>query len=92
MTSRILERAKTSGRTDDNPESIKLRLDTYVKETLPVVERFKQAGNCISVNAEQPREEVYKQLKEKMDEEGIYPPDPAEVLFVLGGPGSGKGT
>ena len=92
MTARIMERAKTSGRVDDNLESVNLRLDTYVKETLPVVQRFKDAGNCISVNAEQTKEEVYKERKEKMDEEGIYPPDPAEVLFVLGGPGSGKGT
>ena len=44
------------------------------------------------MNAEKNRDDVYKELKEKLDEAGVYPPDPAEVLFVLGGPGSGKGT
>ena len=44
------------------------------------------------VSAEQSKEKVYEDLKGKLDEAGIYPPDPAEVLFVLGGPGSGKGT
>lgn len=29
MTKRILERAKTSGRVDDNPDAIKLRLKTF---------------------------------------------------------------
>jgi UMP-CMP kinase len=29
MEERMLERAKTSGRSDDNPETIKKRLDTF---------------------------------------------------------------
>ncbi len=29
MTDRIMERSKTSGRSDDNPETIKKRLDTF---------------------------------------------------------------
>ena len=40
MTNRIMERAKTSGRVDDNPESIKKRLQVYQQETLPIVEKF----------------------------------------------------
>ena len=32
-----MERAKTSGRVDDNPESIKKRLELYEKETIPVI-------------------------------------------------------
>lgn len=40
MTSRLLERAKTSGRVDDNEETIKLRLKTFENQTLPVVEKF----------------------------------------------------
>lgn len=37
MTNRIMERAKTSGRVDDNPESIKKRLEVYQKDTIPIV-------------------------------------------------------
>ena len=37
MESRLLERGKTSGRTDDNLESIKKRFHTYQNETTPIL-------------------------------------------------------
>jgi adenylate kinase family enzyme len=37
MTARLLERGKTSGRSDDNEETIKKRLVTFNTETQPVV-------------------------------------------------------
>jgi len=40
MTQRLLERAKKSGRVDDNEETIKLRLNTFENQTLPVLDRF----------------------------------------------------
>ena len=40
MVERLLNRAKTSGRVDDNEETIKKRLKTFEKQTLPVLEVF----------------------------------------------------
>jgi len=40
MTERLLGRAKTSGRVDDNEETIKLRLKTFENQTLPVLDSF----------------------------------------------------
>lgn len=37
LVDRIMDRAKTSGRADDNPETIQKRLDTFEKETKPIV-------------------------------------------------------
>ncbi|KAK1334106.1 hypothetical protein QTO34_005106 [Cnephaeus nilssonii] len=37
MTKRLLKRGETSGRVDDNEETIKKRLDTYYKATEPVI-------------------------------------------------------
>ena len=37
MKARILERGKTSGRSDDNEEAIEKRLNTFVEQTLPIV-------------------------------------------------------
>ena len=37
LEKRILGRAKYTGRTDDNVESLKLRFDTFKQETLPTV-------------------------------------------------------
>jgi UMP-CMP kinase len=87
-----MERAKTSGRDDDNPETIKKRLDTFEKETLPIVKSFEERNNCIKVDATKTIPEVYKELQTKLGEVNVNPPAPVEMLFVLGGPGSGKGT
>lgn len=40
MVQRLLGRAKTSGRTDDNEETIKKRSDTFHAYNDPIVERF----------------------------------------------------
>jgi UMP-CMP kinase len=49
MTQRILERAKASRRTDDNPESLKKRFDTFERETLPVIEYYSKQNKVIKV-------------------------------------------
>ena len=36
MVARLLHRGKTSGRGDDNAETIKLRLKTFHEQSLPV--------------------------------------------------------
>lgn len=50
LVRRMLERAKISGRSDDNEETIKNRLHTYEAETLPVAEFYKKQGKQILVN------------------------------------------
>ena len=40
MTQRLLKRAKTSGRADDNAETIKMRLKTFVESTEPVITHY----------------------------------------------------
>ena len=44
MLQRLTERSKTSGRSDDTPSSVKQRLKTFKKETLPLVEFFQAQG------------------------------------------------
>ena len=44
MTERLLSRAKTSGRVDDNIETIKKRLVTFETATAPVLDYYKNAG------------------------------------------------
>lgn len=92
LIDRIMERAKTSSRADDNLETIKKRLETFEIETKPIVEEFQRKNNCISIDATRTREQIYEELKSKLGEVNVWPPTPAEMIFVLGGPGSGKGT
>ena len=87
-----MSRAKSSGREDDNPETIKKRFDTYKTETLPIVDEFNNSGKVIRIDASKGKDEVYEILKGELGKNSIFPPNPVEVFFVLGGPGSGKGT
>ena len=48
MTQRLLHRAQTSGRVDDNEETIKKRLDTFTKHSKPVIEHFSNKCKTVS--------------------------------------------
>ena len=47
---RMLERAKVSGRSDDNEETIKNRLKEYEAKTLPVASYYEGKGLHVKVN------------------------------------------
>ncbi len=47
---RMLERAKVSGRSDDNEETIKNRLKEYEAKTLPVAAYYESKGLHVKVN------------------------------------------
>jgi adenylate kinase family enzyme len=47
MTERLLKRGETSGRVDDNVETIKKRLDTFHKHSEPVIAAY--AAKCSQV-------------------------------------------
>ena len=47
---RMLERAKISGRSDDNEVTIKNRLKEYESKTLPVANYYAQQGKQIKIN------------------------------------------
>ena len=49
MTERLLNRAKTSGRADDNEETIKKRLATFHKHSEPVIDAYKSKCAAVSV-------------------------------------------
>jgi len=49
MLQRLLERGKTSGREDDNAESIKKRFQTYKDQTMPVIEHFEKQNKVATV-------------------------------------------
>ena len=46
---RLVARGKTSGRVDDNEETIRKRLNTFEQSTLPVIEHYEQAGKVKKV-------------------------------------------
>eukprot|EP00118_Oscarella_pearsei_P003891 m.16183 g.16183 ORF g.16183 m.16183 type:complete len:962 (+) comp26771_c0_seq3:595-3480(+) len=96
MTQRLLERGKTSGRTDDNEETIKKRFHTFQDSTMPVLDYYQQKGKLKKILADRTIEEVFEETGKALEEGGfqaaLEPLRTAKIVFVLGGPGSGKGT
>lgn len=50
MTERLLHRGLSSGRNDDNEESIRKRLVTYEQSTKPIIEYFRSIGKVREVS------------------------------------------
>lgn len=71
MLKRLLERGKTSGRTDDNIESIKKRFRTFVDTSMAVVDYFDGQGKVIKLQCDQPVDVVYGHVLEAMKLKGV---------------------
>ncbi|KAI5969503.1 URA6 [Candida margitis] len=71
MLQRLLERGKTSGRADDNIESIRKRFKTFIDTSMPVVDYFDKQGKVIKVRCDHPVPVVAKQVLEALKEKGI---------------------
>lgn len=63
MEKRLLNRGLTSGRSDDNIESIKKRFKTFVDTSMPVVEMFEKQGKVVRVPCDQPVDAVYNVIQ-----------------------------
>jgi len=63
MLSRLLERGKTSGREDDNVESIKKRFTTYKETTMPVIKHYEALGKVAEIDSSASVEAVHKDAK-----------------------------
>lgn len=63
MMDRLLKRGKTSGRVDDNVETIKRRLDTFHSQTQPVIDYYAKQNKVKHVNAESSPEIVFEYVK-----------------------------
>lgn len=51
MEERLLERGKTSGRADDNAESIRKRFRTFIETSMPVVDYYEKQGKVVKIDA-----------------------------------------
>ena len=68
LTKRILERGKTSGRTDDaNIETIKNRIAEYNKKTKPVMDFYAAEGKKVVINGVGSVDEIFANLGKAID-------------------------
>ncbi|KAG9351259.1 hypothetical protein JZ751_025151 [Albula glossodonta] len=67
---RCLERGKSSGRTDDNRESLEKRIQTYLQSTRPIIELYQKQGQVRTVDASRSVDEVFADVKAVLEKEG----------------------
>ncbi|XP_059484943.1 UMP-CMP kinase [Neocloeon triangulifer] len=67
-TDRCLQRgAAGSGRSDDNPESLAKRFDTYINATMPIVDHYRAQDLVRTVLANRSPDEVFVDVCEAFD-------------------------
>jgi len=86
---RLMERGKTSGRTDDNEKVIRNRLKEYYDKTLPVLQFYKDKGIHFSINGANSIEKVNEDISEVLQNELSKS---LLNIVLFGYPGSGRGS
>lgn len=64
LVNRLLKRSQTSGRDDDNLDSIRKRLVTYGNETLPVIDHYENQGKVFKIDCNDSIEAITEKFKE----------------------------
>ena len=64
IVERLAGRAKAEGRADDNPESVRKRLQVYDEQTAPVIEFYRQHGQLTVVDGVGALDEVFTRIVE----------------------------
>ncbi|CAB9497363.1 Adenylate kinase [Seminavis robusta] len=63
LVGRLLERGKSSGRSDDNIETIRKRFATHVQACKPVLERYTNDGILETIGSDRSVDEIFAQVE-----------------------------
>ncbi|KAH9449549.1 hypothetical protein PSHT_11500 [Puccinia striiformis] len=87
---RLIERGKTSGREDDNEESIKKRFQTFVQTSMPVIDHYSSKGKVVQVDSSGTVDQIYSDIKMALDSQlatrtssHTAPATPAAILSAV---------
>jgi adenylate kinase len=67
LINRLLTRGQTSGRSDDNLETIKKRLQVYEQKTAPVSDFYRNIRKYVSVNGMGTVDEIFGRISKVLD-------------------------
>jgi len=67
LVRRMLDRAQQQGRADDTLEVIQHRLAVYCAQTYPLIDYFRERGILLTVNGNQPPDEVYAEIRDGLE-------------------------
>lgn len=68
LIERLVDRGRTSGRNDDNIETIRRRLKIYTESTAPLLEFYKGRGILVDVGGTGSVDEVFERIRRRLDE------------------------
>lgn len=96
LVKRLLHRGQTSGRSDDNEETIKKRLKVFNDQSKPVIEHYSKLGKVCRIDANRPVDKITQEVEQHLTDIGMYPKvvnkAKPKAFLILGTSGSGKGT
>ena len=67
LIKRLLERGKVSGRSDDNLETIKSRLEVYHTQTAPLADYYIEEGKHVAIKGMGTIDEIFGRIKEAIN-------------------------
>jgi adenylate kinase len=67
LVERLHKRAHEENRSDDTPEVIQRRLETYERETAPLGEHYRtRLGNVVGIHADRSVQDVFQEISEAL--------------------------
>jgi adenylate kinase len=70
VVARLLKRAQIEGRSDDNEDTIRVRLQVYAAQTAPLLEIYRARDILVEVDGLGPIDEVSERVFEALDKQG----------------------
>lgn len=89
LINRLLLRAKTSNRTDDSLDVIKVRLKEYEEKTTPVADYYNDQGKYHKLNGVGELDDIFENIVDHVEKNKSKE---YTNIVLLGKPGVGKGT
>jgi len=68
LITRLVNRGKETGRTDDNEETIKKRLDVYYNQTSPLKDEYRRNGKLHIIEGIGTKEEIFDRISQIIEE------------------------
>lgn len=67
LIARLIKRGQQSGRSDDNMETIKSRLEVYKNQTSPLKKEYETSGKLVNIKGIGTIEEIFSKISEAID-------------------------
>ena len=65
---RLRKRAEVEGRADDTDDAIRRRLETYHRETEPLIEYYRVRGNLVPIHGDRTENEVFAEIQQALEQ------------------------